>query len=54
VWHFRENEIVLGEITPPQGALIKKPRRNANLDGAGLKLLLLQQKNPMASQMLGA
>src|ERR1700689_2970089 len=41
--HLGENEIVVGEVTPPQRTLVQEPQcRDPNLDGAGLKLLLLQ------------
>jgi hypothetical protein len=41
--HLGENEIVVRELTPPQRTLVQEPQgRDPNLDGAGLKLLLLQ------------
>src|SRR6202167_975670 len=55
LWHLRENEIVVGEVTPPQRALVQEPQgRDPDLDRAGLKLLLPQQKDLITSQMFGA
>jgi len=55
VWHLREDEIVEGQITPLQRALVQEPqRRDTHLDGAGLELLLLQQVSLITSQVLSA
>jgi hypothetical protein len=52
VWHLGEDEIVEGQITPLQRALVQKPqRRDAHLDGAGLELLLLQQVSLIMPQV---
>jgi hypothetical protein len=41
--HLGKNEILVGEITPPQRALIQEPqRRDPNLNRTRLELLLLQ------------
>src|SRR3984885_10363749 len=41
--HLGKNEIVVGEVTPPQRALVQEPKgRDPNLDRARLKLLLPQ------------
>jgi hypothetical protein len=50
-----ENQIVVSEVTTPQHALVQEPQcRDPNLDGAGLQLLLLQEKDLVTSKVVGA
>src|SRR5580658_1534501 len=43
LWHLGENKIVVGEITPPQRALVQEPQcRDPNLNRTRLELLILQ------------